>query len=141
MLDGDLILVGKGDLTLGGRGQKDKLLYGYIDHIYANDLPGASLIPIDPLIKWMRMQLLLLDRTYPGYQVINQVKTIAKGGETTPNITSDASQTIFYVKGTIAADSQEILRVYPIVQLQLRFTIFTNNKYIIMDSNLHRSIL
>ncbi|KTD41018.1 D-alanyl-D-alanine carboxypeptidase/D-alanyl-D-alanine endopeptidase [Legionella parisiensis] len=48
-LDGNLILVGVGDLELGGRVHNDKLTYGYIDHIYANDLPGASITAENPL--------------------------------------------------------------------------------------------
>ena len=48
-LNGNLILVGKGDLELGNRVDDGKLYYGYIDHIYANDLPGASITPEDPL--------------------------------------------------------------------------------------------
>ncbi|WP_167554528.1 D-alanyl-D-alanine carboxypeptidase/D-alanyl-D-alanine endopeptidase [Legionella israelensis] len=49
ILNGDIILVGKGDLEFGGRVHNGKLTYGFIDHIYANDLPGATITPEDPL--------------------------------------------------------------------------------------------
>lgn len=49
-LTGDLILVGKGDLTMGGRtkpnGQVD---YTNLDHNDANKLPGVTLTPQNPL--------------------------------------------------------------------------------------------
>jgi D-alanyl-D-alanine carboxypeptidase/D-alanyl-D-alanine-endopeptidase (penicillin-binding protein 4) len=49
-LTGDLILVGQGDLTLGGReSAKDKIAYTKLDHINANEVPGVILTPQDPL--------------------------------------------------------------------------------------------
>ncbi len=48
-LNGDLILVGQGDLTLGFRYKDDKILYENMDHIYANSLPITSLVDSDPL--------------------------------------------------------------------------------------------
>jgi D-alanyl-D-alanine carboxypeptidase/D-alanyl-D-alanine-endopeptidase (penicillin-binding protein 4) len=49
-LKGDLILVAKGDLTLGGRTDADgKMAFKDHDHIYANFLPGAALTDTDPL--------------------------------------------------------------------------------------------
>lgn len=49
-LDGDLILVGQGDLTMGGRqGTSDSIAYTKLDHIIANNVPGAILTPEDPL--------------------------------------------------------------------------------------------
>jgi len=49
-LRGDLILVGAGDLTMGGRTKPDGSVdYTDIDHTDANDLPGATLTPEDPL--------------------------------------------------------------------------------------------
>ncbi|OYD69957.1 D-alanyl-D-alanine carboxypeptidase/D-alanyl-D-alanine-endopeptidase [Rhodococcus sp. OK302] len=51
-LTGDLVLVGSGDLALGGRnaaqGRFDFATDG-IDHVYADALPGAVLAPGDPL--------------------------------------------------------------------------------------------
>jgi len=51
-LAGDLVLVGSGDLALGGRnaaqGRFDFATDG-IDHVYADALPGAVLAPGDPL--------------------------------------------------------------------------------------------
>ena len=50
-LHGDLILVGQGDLTLGGRaGPSGKLLFNNHDHIYANWLGvRCKLVDADPL--------------------------------------------------------------------------------------------
>jgi D-alanyl-D-alanine carboxypeptidase/D-alanyl-D-alanine-endopeptidase (penicillin-binding protein 4) len=50
-LKGDLILVAKGDLTLGGRTDSSgKMAFKDHDHIYANFLPGAALTDTDPLL-------------------------------------------------------------------------------------------
>ncbi|MFE9426885.1 D-alanyl-D-alanine carboxypeptidase/D-alanyl-D-alanine-endopeptidase [Kitasatospora sp. NPDC006697] len=50
VLDGDLALVAQGDLTMGGRTKPDGSVdYTVIDHTYANDTPGATLTPEDPL--------------------------------------------------------------------------------------------
>ncbi len=49
-LEGDLVLVAQGDLTLGGRqGDSDTIAYTKFDHIYANTLPRAILTKQDPL--------------------------------------------------------------------------------------------
>lgn len=49
-LKGNLVLVAKGDLFMGGRIGKDgKISFTYIDHVYANDVPGATLTKEDPL--------------------------------------------------------------------------------------------
>ncbi|HEV3255931.1 MAG TPA: D-alanyl-D-alanine carboxypeptidase/D-alanyl-D-alanine-endopeptidase [Gemmataceae bacterium] len=49
-LTGDLILVAKGDLTLGGRTDAHgKMAFKDHDHIYASFLPGAALTDTDPL--------------------------------------------------------------------------------------------
>ncbi|MFF3743369.1 D-alanyl-D-alanine carboxypeptidase/D-alanyl-D-alanine endopeptidase [Streptomyces kronopolitis] len=49
-LKGNLDLVAQGDLTLGGRTRKDgTVAYTTIDHTYADDVPGATLTPQDPL--------------------------------------------------------------------------------------------
>jgi serine-type D-Ala-D-Ala carboxypeptidase/endopeptidase (penicillin-binding protein 4) len=51
VLKGDLILVGQGDLTFGGRQEagSEEIAFTKIDHIYANALPEALLTPEDPL--------------------------------------------------------------------------------------------
>ncbi|WP_327287401.1 D-alanyl-D-alanine carboxypeptidase/D-alanyl-D-alanine endopeptidase [Streptomyces sp. NBC_01198] len=50
VLDGNLVLVGQGDLTMGGRTAPDGTVsYTPIDHTYADDVPGATLTPEDPL--------------------------------------------------------------------------------------------
>ncbi|MEV8272307.1 D-alanyl-D-alanine carboxypeptidase/D-alanyl-D-alanine-endopeptidase [Microbacterium sp. NPDC077184] len=49
-LQGDLILVGQGDLTMGGRTKPDGTVsITDLDHNDANPLPGATLTPEDPL--------------------------------------------------------------------------------------------
>ena len=49
-LDGDLILVASGDLTLGGRTtEKGEIAFQDSDHIYANYSPDAKLTAEDPL--------------------------------------------------------------------------------------------
>lgn len=49
-LTGDLILVGQGDLTMGGRTKTDgTVAFTNLDHNDANPLPGATLTPEDPL--------------------------------------------------------------------------------------------
>ncbi|WP_371675698.1 D-alanyl-D-alanine carboxypeptidase/D-alanyl-D-alanine-endopeptidase [Streptomyces sp. NBC_01276] len=49
-LTGDLDLVAQGDLTMGGRTAPDgTVAYTDLDHTYANDFPGASLTPENPL--------------------------------------------------------------------------------------------
>ncbi len=50
LLEGNLILVGQGDLTLGGRqSSPDTISFTKLDHIIANEVPGALLTPEDPL--------------------------------------------------------------------------------------------
>lgn len=49
-LAGDLILVGQGDLTMGGRTKPDGTVdITALDHNDANPIPGATLTPEDPL--------------------------------------------------------------------------------------------
>lgn len=49
-LDGDLVLVAQGDLTMGGRTKPDGTVdFTDLDHNDANALPGATLTPGDPL--------------------------------------------------------------------------------------------
>ena len=49
-LTGDLVLVGQGDLTMGGRTKADGTVdFANLDHNDANPLPGATLTPEDPL--------------------------------------------------------------------------------------------
>lgn len=49
-LQGNLILVAQGDLTMGGReSNKDKISFTKLDHIIANEVPGVILTKEDPL--------------------------------------------------------------------------------------------
>jgi D-alanyl-D-alanine carboxypeptidase/D-alanyl-D-alanine-endopeptidase (penicillin-binding protein 4) len=49
-LSGNLVLVASGDLTMGGRTTPEgTVAYTPIDHTYANDVPGATLTPENPL--------------------------------------------------------------------------------------------
>jgi serine-type D-Ala-D-Ala carboxypeptidase/endopeptidase (penicillin-binding protein 4) len=50
-LQGNLILVAQGDLTMGGRELKnlDKISYTKMDHVTANEVPGVILTSEDPL--------------------------------------------------------------------------------------------
>ncbi len=49
-LTGDLVLVAQGDLTMGGRTSPDgSVSFTDLDHTYANDVPGATLTPENPL--------------------------------------------------------------------------------------------
>jgi D-alanyl-D-alanine carboxypeptidase/D-alanyl-D-alanine-endopeptidase (penicillin-binding protein 4) len=49
-LDGDLVLVASGDLTMGGRtAPNGTVSYTPTDHTYANSVPGATLTPENPL--------------------------------------------------------------------------------------------
>jgi D-alanyl-D-alanine carboxypeptidase/D-alanyl-D-alanine-endopeptidase (penicillin-binding protein 4) len=49
-LNGDLVLVGKGDVTMGGRTKPDGTVdFANLDHNDANGIPGATLTTEDPL--------------------------------------------------------------------------------------------
>jgi D-alanyl-D-alanine carboxypeptidase/D-alanyl-D-alanine-endopeptidase (penicillin-binding protein 4) len=49
-LDGDLVLVASGDLTMGGRDTPQGTIgFTSLDHAEANSIPGATLTPEDPL--------------------------------------------------------------------------------------------
>lgn len=49
-LNGDLVLVGKGDITMGGRTKPDGTVdFTNLDHNDANGIPGATLTTEDPL--------------------------------------------------------------------------------------------
>lgn len=49
-LDGNIILVAQGDLTMGGRQDgPDKIAFTKMDHIIANEVPGTILTKGDPL--------------------------------------------------------------------------------------------
>lgn len=170
-LTGDLDLVAQGDLTMGGRTRPDgTVAYTDLDHTYANDFPGATLTPenplagIDQLARQVResgitrldgdvivdSRLFLPDpvldptptpliindnlidlMTTPGdkagadarldwrpkvapYQVTSTVKTVAAGKPTAVTVTATDGGTRIRLSGTIAADSEPLLRTSPI---------------------------
>jgi D-alanyl-D-alanine carboxypeptidase/D-alanyl-D-alanine-endopeptidase (penicillin-binding protein 4) len=48
--NGNLVLVARGDLTMGGRTKPDGTVdFTSVDHTYANSVPGATLTPQNPL--------------------------------------------------------------------------------------------
>jgi D-alanyl-D-alanine carboxypeptidase/D-alanyl-D-alanine-endopeptidase (penicillin-binding protein 4) len=50
VLEGDLVLIGKGDLTMGGQtGPDGEVVFTNLDHNDANLLPGATIADNDPL--------------------------------------------------------------------------------------------
>ncbi|MCX5149773.1 D-alanyl-D-alanine carboxypeptidase/D-alanyl-D-alanine-endopeptidase [Streptomyces sp. NBC_00320] len=170
-LTGDLDLVAQGDLTMGGRTRPDgTVAYTDLDHTYANDFPGATLTPenplagIDQLARQVRdsgitrvdgdvivdsrlfapdpvldptpTPLIINDNlidllTKPGdragadarldwrpkvapYQVTSTVKTVAAGEPTNITVTTTGGGTRISLSGTIAADSEPLLRTSPI---------------------------
>jgi D-alanyl-D-alanine carboxypeptidase/D-alanyl-D-alanine-endopeptidase (penicillin-binding protein 4) len=168
-LAGDLVLVGQGDLTMGGRTKPDGTVdFTNLDHNDANPLPGATLTPEDPLtgldelaeqvaasgITAVSGDVVVDDRLFVGeldgkpvtpivinqnlldilvtpgavgepatmaltpavapWKLDNQVQTVASGEDAeikAPKVLPDDPDTIV-VTGTIAADSDPVLRVY-----------------------------
>ncbi|WP_328626949.1 D-alanyl-D-alanine carboxypeptidase/D-alanyl-D-alanine-endopeptidase [Streptomyces sp. NBC_00353] len=167
-LTGDLDLVAQGDLTLGGRTRADgTVAFTTIDHTYADDVPGATLTPqnplagIDQLARQVRASgitkvdgdvivdarlfrpdpeldptptpLIINDNlidllTTPGdgpgtparldwrprvapYTVSSTVRTVAAGKPTDITVKPSADGTRIKLSGTIAADSDPVLRV------------------------------
>ncbi|MFF3859579.1 D-alanyl-D-alanine carboxypeptidase/D-alanyl-D-alanine-endopeptidase [Streptomyces sp. NPDC002209] len=170
-LTGDLDLVAQGDLTMGGRTRPDgTVAYTDLDHTYADDFPGATLTPenplagIDQLARQVRdsgitrvdgdvivdsrlfapdpvldptpTPLIINDNlidllTRPGdragadagldwrpkvapYQVTSTVKTVAAGKPTDITVTATEGGTRIRLSGTIAADSEPLLRTSPV---------------------------
>ena len=167
VLEGNLVLVAQGDLTLGGR-QKDPntIEFTKMDHIVANEVPGVILTKEDPLfglnelakqvaakgINKVNGDVVIDDSLFEtivkrgftlspifinenlidliinpsevgslakidwrpeikGYKIDNQVKTVKAGEETNISVTSDESGKNIIVKGAIAADQKDIIRV------------------------------
>jgi len=167
-LQGDLVIVGQGDLTMGGRqSDPNTLAFTPLDHTYANDLPGVSLTPEDPLLAFKSLakqayekglreldgNVIIDDRLFetvekrgmmlsplmlnenlidlvvnptaieeqatiewrpqvPGYDVANQVKTVAAGGPLELEVSSDPTGHHIVIKGTIPSDQKNIVRVF-----------------------------
>ncbi|WFB08748.1 D-alanyl-D-alanine carboxypeptidase/D-alanyl-D-alanine-endopeptidase [Streptomyces sp. LX-29] len=167
-LEGNLDLVAQGDLTMGGRTRPDgTVAFTDVDHTYANDIPGATLTPENPLagldeiarqvrdagITRVEGDVIIDDRlferepvfdpvptpliindnvidllTTPGaspgdparldwrprvapYQVTSSVRTVAAGEPTNITVTASDDGTRIQLSGTIAADSDPVLRI------------------------------
>ena len=166
-LQGNLILVAQGDLTMGGRQPNaNTIAYTKMDHVYANDLPGVILTKENPLhginelakqiqqkgIKEINGQVLIDDNLFdatekrgviispifinenlidlvfnpaaigdaatltwrpkvPGYEVTNQVKTVAKGEPLAIEVSADDEGHKILVKGTIPIGQKDVVRV------------------------------
>ena len=167
-LEGDLVLVGKGDITLGGRTKPDGTVdYTNLDHNDANPIPGATLTTEDPLtgiddlaaqvkasgIDSVTGDVIVDDRLFQGelagepitpivvnqnlidvlvtpgkegepatvemtpavapWHIVGEVETVAAGKDTSisdPEASEQGGELI--VGGTIAADSEPVLKVY-----------------------------
>ncbi len=168
---GDLILVGQGDLTFGGRqqGDTDQIAFTTLDHINANEIPGVTLTPQNPLYGLNQLakqirdkgiiaidgDILIDNRLFettekrgsqlsptmlnenlidlvinptiagsqaqlswrpqvPGYAIVNQVKTVAKGDPVDIEISADESGRNIVVKGTVPVDQKDLVRTFSI---------------------------
>ena len=166
-LDGDLVLVGKGDFTLGGRTKADGTVdYTNLDHNDANPLPGATLTTEDPLtglddlaaqvkasgIDSVSGTVVVDDRLFQGtlagepitpivvnqnlidvlvtpgapgepatvemspqvspWHIASDVQTVDAGTEFSITDPADAGDGAITVSGTIAADSEPVLKVF-----------------------------
>jgi D-alanyl-D-alanine carboxypeptidase/D-alanyl-D-alanine-endopeptidase (penicillin-binding protein 4) len=90
-LSGDLILVASGDLTMGGRTTKDgTVAFTDIDHTYANDVPGATLTPENPLagLDEIAEQVYKSGITHVDGDVVidDRLFDLAPSGEPNPNL-------------------------------------------------------
>ena len=165
-LQGDLVLVAQGDLTMGGRQRNaNTIAFTKMDHIIANDVPGAILTPENPLhafnelakqvsekgIKEITGDVIIDDRLFEtiqkrgmiispimvnenlidlvinpseigqtaklswrpqvlGYTVENQVKTVAKEGKLSLEVSADDTGKKIVIAGTIPLGEQDIVR-------------------------------
>jgi D-alanyl-D-alanine carboxypeptidase/D-alanyl-D-alanine-endopeptidase (penicillin-binding protein 4) len=171
-LQGDLVLVAQGDLTMGGRQpSSDTISFTKMDHIVANEVPGVILTPENPLhafnelakqvaqkgIKEIMGDVVIDDTLFettqkrgmmispimvnenlidlvinpsevgqkaklnwrpqvPGYTVENQVKTVAKDGELTLEVSASDTGEKIVIRGTIPIDQHDIVRTSNIMQ-------------------------
>lgn len=166
-VNGDLVLVGKGDFTLGGRTKADGTVdYTNLDHNDANPLPGATLTTEDPLaglddlaaqvkasgIDAVSGTVVVDDRLFQGtlddepitpivvnqnlidvlvtpgapgepatvemspkvspWRIVSAVQTVDAGAEFTVTNPADGGDGAIAVGGTIAADSEPVLKVF-----------------------------
>ncbi len=170
-LQGDLVLVAQGDLTMGGRQPNaNTIAFTKMDHIIANEVPGVILTPENPLhafnelakqvsqkgIKEITGDVIIDDTLFestekrgmivspmmvnenlidlvinpsevgqtaklswrpqvPGYAVDNQVKTVAKEGKLSLEVSADETGKKIVVKGTIPIDEHDSVRTSNIV--------------------------
>lgn len=169
-LQGNLILVAQGDLTMGGRQPNpNTIAYTKMDHTYANEIPGVILTKENPLhglnelakqiyqkgIKEINGNVLIDDNLFestekremiltpifinenlidfvfnpsesgqtakltwrphvPGYEVTNQVKTVAKGEPLAIEFSSDEPGHKILIKGTIPLEQTDVVRTFSI---------------------------
>ncbi|MBA3817069.1 MAG: D-alanyl-D-alanine carboxypeptidase/D-alanyl-D-alanine-endopeptidase [Parachlamydiaceae bacterium] len=169
-LQGNLVLVAQGDLTMGGReGDSDKIAYTKLDHLYANNIPSVILTKENPLhgINALAAQIyqkgikeikgdVLIDTTLfdtteergvsispiflnenlidiiinpssigqiaalswrpkvPGYEITNQVKTVAKDEALNFEVSSDITGHKILVKGSIPIDQKDVVRTFSV---------------------------
>lgn len=169
-LQGNLLLVAQGDLTMGGRqGDTDKIAFTKMDHIIANNVPGAILTKQNPLhgfkelakqvqskgIREVNGDIVIDDRLFavdhrrgmilspimvnenlidfvinpseigkkanltwrpqvPGYTVVNEVVTEAKGKALAIQISSDELGRNIRVTGSIPQDQKDLVRTFSI---------------------------
>ena len=169
VLTGDLVLVGNGDFTFGGRTRPDGTVdFTDLDHNDANPLPGATLTTEDPLgglddlaeqvsmsgIERVNGDVIVDDRLFQGslagepispivvnqnlidvlvtpgrvgepatvemtpevgsWQVVSDITTGAAGGDVAISDPEAGTDGIITIEGTIAADSDPVLKVIAI---------------------------
>ena len=170
VVKGDVVLVAQGDLTFGGRQtDPDTISFTKLDHVNANEVPGVSLTPQDPLkairhlaeqiaskgIKEIQGNLLIDDNLFetipkrgfvlspvfinenlidivinpstigeaaqmtwrpvvPGYEVVNQLVTTAKGEPLTIDISADEKGQRIVVAGKVPEDQKNLVRTFSI---------------------------
>lgn len=169
-LNGDVILVAQGDLTMGGRqSTADKISFTKLDHINANEIPGVTLTTEDPLLgindlakqiyqiglreltgdviiddslfetiskRGMILSPIMINENLidfvvnsgsigdkasltwrpqvPGYDITNEITTVAAGGKLDLDISSDESGHKIVIKGTIPSDQKDVVRTFSI---------------------------
>lgn len=169
-LDGNIVLVAQGDLTMGGRqSSPDTISFTKLDHINANEVPGVILTKENPLTGFISLakqvyqkgvreingDILIDDSLFestqkrgftispimvnenfiditlnpgtpgqkaelvwrpqvPGYEVVNQVKSVKEGEAFDLSISSDNTGHKIVVSGTLPANQHDVVRTFSI---------------------------